>query len=236
MENKNKHNKIDPGSHEIKYTVENSRSPQIIKWLRSVCRPDPEFPEGTVSSIYYDTRDWRFLSEKINSDYIKTKIRIRWYSDLNDRMHSPQSFLEAKRKSGSRRKKIRIVSPFSGDFFSQVRLEDSILLKLPQLLHTRNFVFNGNVFPAFQISYKRIRFCEPVSGTRLCFDFDIHAPRRNFHILPRFKPFKLNTAVFEMKGEMRKLPFTLNFLTQLGLRKSSFSKYGSCYQALTNPV
>jgi len=144
--------------------------------------------------------------------------------------------MEAKRKNGSRRKKIRVISPYSGDFLSDVRLEDTIFLELPRLLHTQNFVFNENIFPAYQISYKRIRFIEPISGTRLCFDFDIRAPRSNFHMLPRFNPFFLNMAVFEMKGHAQKLPFSLNFLLKLGLRKSSFSKYSACYERLIKNV
>jgi hypothetical protein len=70
----------------------------------------PFFPE-TVSSIYFDTWGWKSLSEKINSDYLKTKIRFRWYSDIAYQLHYAPSFAEAKFRIGTKRKKIRIQTP-----------------------------------------------------------------------------------------------------------------------------
>jgi hypothetical protein len=43
---------------------------------------------------------------------------------------------------------------------------------------------------------------------------------------------RLRQAVFELKGNTRELPHGLARLTALGARKSSFSKYAICYQAL----
>ena len=54
--------------------------------LDSVCRRDPEFPAAVVWTIYYDTPAFASLGEKINSDYLKRKIRVRWYSDLEGRV------------------------------------------------------------------------------------------------------------------------------------------------------
>lgn len=41
--------------HEIKFVLKNSSAHYIIQWLQTRCLPDPEFPAGIVSSIYYDT-------------------------------------------------------------------------------------------------------------------------------------------------------------------------------------
>ena len=68
--------------------------------LDSLCRRDPEFPAAVVWTIYYDTPALVSLGEKINSDYLKRKIRVRWYSDLEGRVSGP-AFVEAKLRLGT---------------------------------------------------------------------------------------------------------------------------------------
>jgi hypothetical protein len=219
--------------HEIKYVIGNNRSLQIVKWLETTCRKDPEFPEGTVSSIYFDTKTWRCLNEKLNSDYLKTKIRIRWYADLENCIQSERAFVEAKLKTGAKREKIRRPLSLSGEQISQINLDDAMLLKIPQLLYGEGVSRHGNVFPVFDIAYKRLRFIDPLSNARICFDFDIRTLRSNPGMIPCFNPFILNTAVFELKGETSHLPLSLYPLISMGFRKASFSKYSACYYRLT---
>ena len=225
--------KSSTSEHETKFVITNSKSHQVIEWLRCSCKPDPQFPSGTVSSIYFDSWTWRFLGEKLNSDYLKTKVRIRWYSDIKGDNQSDYSFAEAKYKVGNGRKKIRIKTDYTGEWLSTTRLDDERFLAIPSLLMSKGVVLNENVFPAYQISYKRLRFIERLSGVRLCFDYDICAPRVNTYMLPRSYPFRLQTAVFEIKGGIIELPPQLYPLTDMGCRKASFSKYSVCFQKLT---
>jgi hypothetical protein len=219
--------------HETKFIISNRKSYQIIEWLRCNCSPDARYPAETVSSIYYDTWRWRFLDEKFNSDYLKTKVRIRWYSDIDNKKHFEVSFAEAKFKVGNRREKIRIITPYSGKWMSSTRLDNPELLVIPLLLRSRGIVLDENVFPVYQVSYKRMRFIEPCTGVGLCFDYDISAPRVNSYMLPKHNPFTLHTAVFEIKGGISELPYNLHPLTDIGFKKASFSKYSACFQKIT---
>jgi hypothetical protein len=185
-----------------------------------------------VSSIYFDTRNWKFLSEKMNSDYLKTKIRVRWYSDLEKKRHSETSFAEAKFKIGSRREKLRTETAYSGQWLTRVRLDDHRLLTIPTLLREKGVKLPESVYPAFEISYKRLRFLDPLSMCRICFDYDISAPRVNGYMLARSDPFNLYTAVFEVKGSIDCLPQSLKPLIQMGCVKASFSKYAVCYKKI----
>jgi len=219
-------------THETKFILNNITAKEIIQWLQSRNKPDPEFPAGIISSIYYDTWDWHFLRAKVNSDYLKTKVRIRWYADIDSEEPEDKSFLEVKYKVGSRRKKIRIKTDYSGSWLSSVSLDDQSLLKIPHLLRSHGVVINEHLYPAFQITYKRLRFIEPITGVRLCLDYDIGAPRVNRQMLPRTHPFWLQNAVFELKGKINELPDVLYQLTALGCWKQSFSKYSACYQKI----
>ena len=225
--------KYSPGAeHEIKYVFDNNCASTLIEWLRLRCEPDPLFESGIISSIYYDTGDWRFLNEKINSDYLKTKVRIRWYEKIGGGQQGNQSFLEAKFKIGAKRKKIRLKTDISSKWLSEVNLCDTQLLSIPLTLWSLGVKIPPTLYPAFQISYKRFRFVDPVSRCRLCIDYDISAPRANWQLLPKIHPVKLNRGVFELKGNITELPDVLKQLTALGCRKESFSKYSNCYMKL----
>lgn len=69
--------------HELKFVFRNGFAREIVSWLEGRCLPDPEYPKGRVNSIYYDLRDHRLLDEKRNSDFLKTKVRLRWYADVH---------------------------------------------------------------------------------------------------------------------------------------------------------
>ena len=219
--------------NELKYLIGNRRSGPVLQWLKCNCRPDPQFPAGVVKSIYFDTRDWQSLGEKINSDYIKTKIRLRWYAQIDGGHTNNQSFAEVKRKIGYKRQKKRIPAPFSATDLEDMDLHNPILLRIPQLLKTRGIRLHRAHFPVYRIEYKRYRFLEPLQGARICFDQDIRIPQVNRQAIARHYPLALQTAVFEYKGASAELPRSLFPLVKLGLRQASFSKYSACFQKLT---
>jgi len=222
-------NKVE---HELKYIISNSRAVDMIGWLSRYCEPDPEYPRGMISSIYYDTLQWKYLDQKLNSFYLKTKVRLRWYSDLHYSCHDDAVFVELKYKIGSRRGKIRVKSTYSGTEIAGMPLEDVRLLMIPHILNNKGVIIKDKLLPAFQITYKRFRYIDPYSMSRICFDFDIHSPRVNSIMLPYMNPVMLQTAVFEVKGNESELPSSLYPLTDMGLKKSAFSKYSACYRKL----
>lgn len=218
--------------HEVKYVFSNHRVTPVLQWLQHICRIDPEYPHNIVSSIYYDTKDWRFLQEKVNSDYLKTKLRVRWYRELDDRISPGAAFIELKSKVGTPRTKFRMKAPYASQWFAETPLEHPQLLEIPQLLRSQGVFLEYPVFPAFIVQYERYRFIEGLSGTRVCVDCNIASPKVNTYMLPEPNPLSLQTAVLEVKGHLECLPGVLSRLTAFGCKKSSFSKYLACYQKI----
>jgi hypothetical protein len=223
-------------THETKFVFNNSSVKKILKWLNSRCFSDTVFPASIVSSIYYDTPSKRYLGEKINSDFFKKKIRLRWYSDLKTGKSEAKSYFETKYKIGNKREKIRYETDFTGDFLSKVNLNDLALKNIPRLCLSDDSAISDPVFPIFDIIYKRVRFVEPILGLRLCVDYDIGVSRVNWQILPGIPPFWLRTAVFELKGTSQDMPQILHQLTAMGCRKQSFSKYMVCYKKIIREI
>lgn len=215
---------------EMKFVFDRAAAGRLVAWLSGRCRSDPEFPEGIVSSIYYDTRNWKLLEEKTNSDYLKTKIRVRWYADIETGEPGEASFLEVKRKEGGLVRKTRIPFALSGRWLANAALNDSELLVVRHHLRGHAAVPAEPIFPAFVVRYKRVRFVEPITCAGLCVDWDIGSPRVNAQLLPAVQSFILPFGVFEVKGDIEELPPMLHGMTALGCRKEAVSKYLACYR------
>lgn len=214
---------------ELKFVFSNARAPMALSLLRARCQPDPKHPTGLVSSIYYDDRTLRFLREKVNSDYLKTKVRLRWY----DAGPNTYGFVEAKFRIGDRRDKVRVSTPHSAEWLALRRLHEPVLQRIPELLRTRGVTVSSALCPVFLVRYQRYRFVEPLSGSRVSLDCDISVPTTNRSLLPYAGAARLTTAVVEIKGTQTELPTVLRELLRLGCRRSSFSKYGSAFRSLS---
>ncbi len=220
------------GEHETKFVLPNIRAVKVTSWLKKRCDPDPKFSKGRVSSIYYDSRNWVYLGEKINSDYLKTKIRLRWYSEIETGALFPSTFLEVKSKIGSARKKFRQLLDVESAMVAKTPLNDLMFVRLIKKVEQNNILPKKILLPVYQINYQRYRFIEPITGSRLCVDQNIHVSRVNPMMICKKNPVVLKDAVFEIKGKVDQLPQWLNQLTSFGCRRGAFSKYSCCYLQL----
>ncbi len=199
------------------------------EFLEHVCIPDPNYPKGKVCSIYFDTPSLYSWKEKLNGDFIKSKLRLRWY-EVEEAIHrnSMEAFLELKLKEGTGRKKIRKKIFLKRGFFDSLLLE-SPLLKDLILEHLKDFpdYFNINIFPVISISYIRYRFICPISGARVCLDKEISCDQINSSIFPSLSYIDVKDIVIEIKDKayIGYLPW-IERLYKMGFRISSFSKYG----------
>ncbi|MHC4892923.1 MAG: VTC domain-containing protein [Planctomycetota bacterium] len=220
------------GQRETKFPFDRRSVGHVLGLLSARLRADPVHPTNRIHSIYFDTPGWASLEEKRNSDLFKTKVRVRWYAD--DRTDEPRGncFFEVKRREGGRRTKERIRTDLSATRLAASPLGSSLVRELPRRvlksLAAGSSLETGSLMPAMEISYRRWRFEEPVSGASIALDTDIHVARVDDTRLPRPRPECLDEAVLEVKGEWTELPPALADLTPLGVTKRSFSKYGLC--------
>jgi len=223
------------GERELKFTLPASRVHLARRRLDSLCRRDPEFPAAVVWTIYYDTPVLASLGEKINSDYLKRKIRVRWYSDLEGRVSGP-AFVEAKLRLGTGRSKVRARLPYPAEEMARWDLQDPRLLAFPLLLRDNGILHQQSWQPIMLLRYRRDRFVEPLTRSRVSLDAEISGSAANprFVSAPHLSP--LATAVLEVKGSGDELPAALRPLLALGLHKRSFSKFLVVYAHMTRGV
>lgn len=212
---------------EQKYVFPNARSRVIRAWLDVRCRPDPEFSAGRIFSIYFDTPEGHLLDEKVNSDYRKTKVRLRWYGDWGTGAPAGAVYFEVKQRTGSSRRKHRQRLDRPAAEFAEMPLADPRLLAVNELAAQAGFRFAAPLRPVVRLEYLRRRYLEPATGTRICLDHDIRATQ-GWAGPGASAP--LAEGVFEVKGPAEQLPDALQPLIGLGCRRQSFSKFQRCLE------
>jgi hypothetical protein len=220
---------------ELKFSLPAGQVDLVRRLLESVCRRDPDHPAAIVWTIYYDTADFGSLGEKLNSDYVKSKVRLRWYSSLDGRV-SPTAFVEAKMRRGNRREKVRVPAPYPAATIAAWGLQEPRLLALPQLLRPHGIVVRGGWQPMILLRYRRDRFVEPASLARVSLDTDIRATAVNRRFISTLDDTAIGTAVLEIKGGAEDLPLRLRPLIRLGIRQRSFSKYLAVHRHVTRSL
>ncbi|MCH9651618.1 MAG: VTC domain-containing protein [Deltaproteobacteria bacterium] len=235
-----------PLEHELKFEVDRFRVEAMATHLEVLCQRDPQFPANTVVSLYYDSPDLHFLRDKLDSHYLKTKVRLRWYEAAPGNQQSPvakaPAFLEVKRRVGSLRRKARVPTNLDGRQLARLPRDAPELLLAPERLRQPGAHPGGSLEPFLLVRYHRRRFVEPLTGARVCLDTAIQAAPARVPGPRLTGPFaaatgmpipeRLDLAVLEVKGSSSTLPPPLVHLVQGGCFKSSFSKYGLCYERL----
>ena len=221
---------VQSREQEIKFLLPPHRVPAVIHWLRQTCQADAVFPANRVFTIYYDSPDRQFLQEKVNSDYLKTKVRIRWYTALDTSDNSASSWLEVKQKTGAVRQKHRICLPYSGQWFREIPLHDVALRTLPEHFLLPQGIACQAMLPVYALRYDRYRFYDRITRARMCVDSQLAVFKINRQLFQAVPPLSIQDAVLELKGSGNVIPPSLRHLISMGwCMKTSYSKYLAAY-------
>jgi hypothetical protein len=212
---------------ELKFLLPAARAQLARSLVEAVCQPDAEYPAATLFTIYFDTPELRFLADKVDSDYLKTKLRLRWYAPIGGSGGSETSFLEIKQRIGDRRVKTRVQTPLAAAALADMPLDDPALVEVVELARPLGIPLPPRLLPVLLIRYDRYRYVERSSGSRISIDMNIGAPRGSHRVVRDAAPAVLPYAVLEVKGSGTDLPRVLHPLIRIGARRGSSSKYAA---------
>jgi hypothetical protein len=224
------------GTIEQKYTILKLAHQPVLAWLRHVYVPHPLYHEGRICSIYYDSPMFDHYDEKRNGDFLKTKVRLRWYERPGERTRAPQThcFLEVKQKVGAVRCKKRLELDIDTDVLLADSLASEALQRLPERLSELSHMPDRCLMPMMLICYIRRRFIDPRTSTSIALDTDISCDQVNLRYVPAAYPVHLDNGVLEIKGSQTNLPASL-LPIRSALTRQAFSKYGRCLEMLADP-
>lgn len=217
--------------HEIKLVVPASAAGPLRAWVGSVCRPDAIHPPGRVTTVYFDTPSLTLLAEKIDSDYLKTKVRVRWYGTIDGRASTV--FAEVKQRVGSTRAKRRVALDVAAADLARWPLCDprwpALLASLREAVPT----LPARLAPVLCLTYTRHRYVDPALAARVTIDSDVQVTAVNAAMVQGYAPVGIDEVVFEYKSRSFHLPPHMGPIVRFGARRRAFSKYLACYRAVT---
>ena len=221
--------------YELKYLLTKEQKSRLLEAMAPYMELDG-YGRTTIRNIYYDTENYRLVRKSIEAPVYKEKLRVRSYSEAAD---DSTVFVELKKKFDSVVYKRRL--PITEhDAMKWLRRKESCP-KDTQISKEIDYFLDyyQTLCPAVFLSYEReAYYTREESDFRVTFDdtilcrqedISLQAPVWGTPILPD------DTVLMEIKCSGGIPLWMVAALSQNGIRKTSFSKYGTAYQSLIYP-
>jgi len=223
---------------EIKFLLDMHQYHSLMEVISQYMEPDKFCVGGKeygIYNIYYDTPDDYLIRESLSKPYYKEKIRLRSY-------YSPAApddtvFLEIKKKVGGivTKRRVSMTLEESDAYFAD-RSKPAMDKYITQQVFRELDVFLGNypIAPKQYISYQREAFFgKDNSDFRLTFDRKI--TERRFDLSLGYESYGnyiigVDQRLMEVKVSDAMPEWLVKKLSELGIFKTSFSKYGRAYE------
>lgn len=215
---------------EKKYHLSGEKYWSLIQSLKPYMQMD-EYGRHTICNIYYDTPHYDLIRHSIEKPPYKEKLRLRSYGRA-DWEHPV--FMELKKKYRSVVYKRRLTLPYgraldclAGDCpWPETQIGSEIGYAMD---------FYPDLEPRVFLSYERDSWYAPESGLRITFDDAIRFRTEDLTLdsdpwgTALLRP---DQVLMELKAPGAIPLWMVRLLTEMGLYKTSFSKYGTAYQIL----
>ncbi len=217
---------------EEKYLLNPAQLRAMQRGLVGHMHPDP-FGRSTISSIYYDTDDYRLIRTSLEKPKYKEKLRVRGYGKLEA---DSTVFVELKKKYNGVVYKRRAQLPLTQ---ADALLSGEAIETDSQVLREiRYFMKLYNPYPRVLLSYRRIAYTGAEEGLRITFDDTVRfrtsalmmsAGVWGQSILPQ------GITLMEIKVPGAMPLWLCDVLNENRIYPTSFSKYGTCYRDYLYP-
>ena len=215
---------------EFKYKMFYKDIAKLYSWIHVKAFFKKSFPNRQVNSLYFDTPNYEFAASNMSGESKRLKLRVRWYSDMDEDFKSSflkkdqQFFYEIKRKSNNLSDKLKVSSSSfadTSDYNQRIKLITDTLSK--RLLSQRHLI-NIEACNAVFLNYKREYF-ENINhkDVRLTIDKDIcYGKSQPFSGL---LPLSLNYLIVELKFAPKDKLKVNSLMKSFPFRQVRSSKY-----------
>lgn len=216
--------------YEVKYLLTKAQQAQLLLRAGERLVPD-EYSHSSIRNLYLDTPDFRLIRRSLERPVYKEKLRLRSYGPADE---EHPVFLELKKKYRSIVYKRRLTLPYRqamGCLRAELPWPDTqIGGEIDYAMH-----FYPDLEPRVYLSYERDSWKEAEGGLRLTFDEAIRF--RTEALTLDSQPWGTaqlqdNQVLMELKAPGAIPLWMVHILTDMGLYKTSFSKYGTAYKMM----
>jgi hypothetical protein len=217
---------------EIKFLLSASERTVVEAALRQRMVPD-EHGVSTVCNLYYDTEDFRLIRRSLEHPVYKEKLRLRCYGIARP---GADLFLELKKKYKGvvYKRRVKVTEPEAMAFMEgrgELRKQNQISR---EIRYVRDFY--ATLAPRVYLCYDREAWYDPKDrGFRMTLDRNIRYRTADLTLGSDFAGTALlspDQSLLEVKAEGAVPLWLVHLLSQQGIRKQSFSKYGTVYRQL----
>lgn len=192
----------------------------------------------TIANIYFDTPDDYLIRTSLSKPKYKEKLRLRAYGvpDLNQKV-----YLEIKKKFNGivnkRRTKLTLEEAYKF-VVSGKAPEPKEYMNAQVLREIEYFLKIYNLSPKLYLAYDRIAYFEKENrDLRISFDMNIRSRRYDLGLETGDYGEKLLTGdvyIMEIKTSLAKPLWLADMLSELRIKRRSFSKYGTEFKKMIN--
>lgn len=221
--------------YELKFLITAEEKNAILRAMEPHTVPD-EYGKTTIRNLYFDTPSYRLIRSSIEKPLYKEKMRIRSYKTA-----TPDStvFVELKKKFDGVVYKRRIALPEAeamawtcGD--AHTAAESQIVREIDYFMY-----YYGTLRPVIFLSYDREAYFEKDdSDFRITFDENILSRPCDLSLTsPVYGDALLepSLSLMEIKCHGAIPLWMARTLSDMGIYKTSFSKYGTAYRNFIFP-
>lgn len=220
--------------YEHKYLMDKATYEKVLEVMdmhMTLDKHNKDHKPYTIANVYYDTPDDYLIRKSLSKPVYKEKLRLRSYGvpDADTKV-----FLEIKKKYNGIVNKRRSVLKLS-EAYSLIKTG-----KMPEIKEYMNgqvlneiayFLSYYNLSPKVYLAYDRVAYFEQGNpDLRISFDMNIRSRRYNVALEKGdFGETLLDrdTYLMEIKTSRAKPLWLTNMLTELNIKRQSFSKYGT---------
>lgn len=238
--------------YEHKYRMNTETFKKVLEVMDKHMEIDPYCKNNslyTIANIYYDTADNHLVLESLSKPVYKEKLRLRSYGVPNG---ESKVYFEIKKKFKGlvNKRRTTLMLDEAYDFIgSGIKPEYKEYMNGQVLNELEYFLKRYDLEPKVYIAYDRLAYFEKENDDlRISFDTNIRTRRNDLRLENGDVGEKLlgnDVWLMEIKTS-RAMPLWLcEMLTNLGIRRESFSKYGTEFkkyaqngntQIISNPV
>lgn len=218
--------------YEIKYLITNRQRKTIMNAMQEYMKPD-EYGKSTICNIYYDTPDYYLIRHSLEKPVYKEKLRVRSYGTASS---GDSVFVELKKKYQEVVYKRRVSLPErEAMFYLGSDASGGLDGQIGNEIDYFRF-FYKDLSPKVFISYDREAFYDKEDDSfRVTFDENIMWRDRDLSLTkPPYGRMILppDTSLMEVKTSGGIPLWMTSVLSENGIFKTSFSKYGRAYESI----
>lgn len=192
----------------------------------------------TIANVYYDTPDDYLIRKSLSKPVYKEKLRLRAYGVPDS---DTKVFLEIKKKYNgivNKRRSVLTLSEAHNLMQTGKISEVKDYMNGQVLKEIEYFLSHYDLLPKVYLAYDRIAYFEQGNpDLRISFDMNIRSRRYNVALESGdFGETLLdsNTYLMEIKTSRAKPLWLTHMLTELNIKRQSFSKYGTEFKNTLN--